>query len=39
MYLLDSILEGKDIDEIIEGIPSERLRKRQIRSKKPLRAI
>jgi hypothetical protein len=28
MYLLNCVLEGRDIDEIIEGIPSGRLKKK-----------
>ena len=39
MYLLNGILEGKDIDEIVEGIPLVDSRKRQIRSKKRSKVI
>jgi len=38
MYLLNSILEGKDIDEIVEGIPSSRLKKKADQIKEAIKS-
>lgn len=38
MYLLNGILEGKDIDEIVEGIPSNRLKKKADQIKEAIKS-
>jgi len=38
MYLLNGILEGKDIDEIVEGIPSSRLKKKADQIKEAIKS-
>jgi transposase len=38
MYLLNGILEGKDIDEILEGIPSSRLKKKADQIKEAIKS-
>ena len=38
MYHLNSILEGKDIDEIVEGIPSSRLKKKADQIKEAIKS-
>ncbi len=38
MYLLNCVLEGKDIDEIIEGIPSGRLKKKADQIKESIKS-
>jgi len=38
MYLLNCVLEGRDIDEIIEGIPSGRLKKKADQIKESIKS-
>jgi transposase len=38
MYILNCILDGKDIDEIIQGIPSERLKKKADQIKEAIKS-
>jgi transposase len=38
MYLLNCILEGRDIDEIVEGIPSKRLKKKADQIKEAIKS-